>query len=117
MSQQTIVGVNFNGTLVDENEFGYLVAIPGAKEAMHKLKSLNFKIVVYSRMICSDDLKGQEANKIISTLKALGIPYDEVYVGDRLSADFYIDDRAISFKGNWSQTLEELELAVITKEN
>lgn len=40
------------------------------------------------------------------------LPYDEIILDETMDkpvAEFYIDDRAIGYKGDWMQTVNELE--------
>lgn len=101
------VAVDFDETLVSEDENGELHPCPGAAEAMQSLRSKGHRIIVHTCRIGIAMARGrgsQEQAFIISTLDLLGIPFDEVWMGTKLVADCYIDDRAVAYEGNWSAT-------------
>lgn len=89
--------------------------IPGAAAAIGKLKSLGFKIVIYTTrnnsMACHN--KGYNTLELTALVQAkledAKIPYDFIALFKPL-ASYYIDDRAIRFK-NWGQTLEDVRKA------
>ena len=41
-------------------------------------------------------------------LEDSGMYYDEIFPGEKLVADYYIDDRAVPFQGNWSEVLSQV---------
>jgi shikimate 5-dehydrogenase len=48
--------------------------------------------------------------QLIEYLDKNGIVYDQVYVGSgKPMADVYVDDRAIPFSGNWTETAEAVK--------
>ncbi len=77
--------------------------IPGAKEAINSLKN-QYKITVHTTRAKTETGKGA----IIEWLKRYDIHFDCVTVS-KLPAVFSIDDRAITFKGDWSETLQDIK--------
>jgi hypothetical protein len=86
--------------------------LPGAAEAMGKLKSLGYKVVVYTTRNNSMAHHNRWHNALELTalvqakLEDSKIPYDYISLFKPL-ARYYIDDRAIRFN-SWGQTLEEI---------
>lgn len=92
------VAVDFDYTLVKGDAL-----IPGAKEAMQQLRDKGFSIIIFS---CN------RKKWIEKVLNIHDVPYDYIYdssedVG-KPACDFYIDDRAIGFKGDWKATTQEV---------
>lgn len=87
---------------------------PQAKEALQKLKSQGFEIVIFTSRVSPEvaayygqNLKDQYVN-IANWLSNNEIPFDRI-TASKLDADFYIDDRAIYIKnGNWENVLNEI---------
>jgi hypothetical protein len=73
--------------------------IEGTKEAIEKLRK-KFKVVVQSTRCADPD--GKQA--IVDWLEKYDIKVDEV-VAVKPAAVMYIDDRAIQFRGNWTEAL------------
>jgi len=88
---------------------------PQAKEALQKLKSQGFEIVIFTSRVSpevvayyGENLKDQYIN-IANWLSNNEIPFDRI-TASKLDADFYIDDRAIYIKnGNWQNVLNEID--------
>lgn len=101
--------IDFDGVLHDysngyqgENVFGDM--IPGADAATKVLKKNGNTIIIYTTRPVTDELK--------AWLKENNIAYDYINEnpkqpkgsdGCKLIADIYIDDRAICFRGNWTE--------------
>lgn len=79
------------------------LAIPGVVEAINKLKALGFTIIINTTRL--------EVHQIKGYLLHHNIPYDYVNYNpentkqdlhpSKVLADIYIDDRAITFDGDW----------------
>lgn len=90
-----------------ETYFGEL--IPGANECISKLHNEGWTIIIYT---------GRNDKDLVSQfLTNHGIPFDAININPKLKgiersgkplADVYLDDRAISFKGNWEEAYEEI---------
>ena len=80
-----------------------------AKEYIKRLHKEGWTIIIYT---------GRSDNEQVRQfLTTNGIPFDAINVNPRLKglrrsgkplADVYLDDRAVSFKGNWEQVYEEI---------
>jgi len=77
--------------------------VPGAKEAIEALRRSG-RTVLISSVRC-----GHEGGEIAiwEYLKKHGIVVDGV-CRRKPPADFYVDDKAIQFKGNWDQLLYDI---------
>lgn len=105
------IAIDFDGTLVDEDDQGFYHLIPGSREALLDMRARGYRIVIHTcrtGIASSEGRLGQELAVIRQTLDHFSVPYDEIFVGEKMVADFYIDDRAIAFDGNWVTTLETL---------
>jgi hypothetical protein len=110
------VCVDFDGTLYP---FGYLLDGPeplqGAVAAMMALRNEGFKIAIYTSRLSpswyrSEGWDRNEAEMeqfayISQILTRDGIPFDKITC-EKIPAIAYIDDKAVEFKGDWGQTLE-----------
>ena len=88
---------------------------PGAKEAIEKLKNDGYEIVIFSTRAsqgAADEFKTEtedEIQNISNYLKNHGIYFDRI-TGDKIAADFYIDDKAVYIKnGNWKDVLSQIK--------
>lgn len=77
--------------------------IPGAVQAMQKLKSEGAIIVIHS--IWADTEAKCQA--MADWLKYFKIPYDFI-TNKKLDVDFYIDNKGLYFQ-SWDQTLDEIK--------
>jgi hypothetical protein len=48
-----------------------------------------------------------EVEFMTATLEKFEIPYSEIFIGLKIVADLYIDDRAINFNGDWGKTISD----------
>jgi hypothetical protein len=93
------------------NHFGE--PLPGAAEAIQKLKDLGYKIVIYTTRnnAMAHHNEGQNALLLASLvqnqLEKHGIPYDYISLFKPL-ARIYIDDRAVRFY-DWETTLKNVK--------
>ena len=74
--------------------------LAGAKEALEALKAAGWKIIIHS---CN------RPKVIADWMIYYEIPYD--YIWDQVGkpvADWYVDDRAIEFRGSWADVLEKI---------
>ena len=77
--------------------------IPGAKEALIKLRSRGYKIIIHT--VFSGDEREQKV--VEDWLKYYGIPFDEV-TNRKPNASFYIDDNGLRFNGDWEEILNTI---------
>ena len=114
MSHAAVIAIDFDGTLVTVNADGEYEPIAGAREALEDLRDRGVKVVIHT---CRTGLASRnhtlrlELDFIAAKLNEFGIPFDEIYAGEKLVADFYVDDRSIGFRGDWAQTLIDLDAA------
>ena len=111
--------VDWDGTCVEETWPGMGDWLPGAVDALRVL-SLHGKVVIYS-LRCNryelDDCTlrapgAAEAEEALirTKLDSVGLDHIEVYPHDRGKPPgrFYIDDRAVTFTGDWASALKEV---------
>ena len=112
-TQQTVC-VDFDGVIAEYDGFKgadvFGEPIKGAQEALEMLGSkYNWKIIIFTTRLPSP--------KFLEYLKKHKIRYD--YINEnpvqypntnngKPAAHVYIDDRAVTFKGNWMETCEEI---------
>jgi len=108
------VVVDFDGTIT---HFSYpKMGDPqtGVKEALQKLKDLGYEIHIASCRT-NHDLQKYPIDRTMQVrameeyLNEHEIPYDVVLNNDKALGIWYIDDRAIGFRGDWSKVVEEIE--------
>lgn len=100
------LAVDFDNTLMDTKNVlkGYKMgqAMPGATEAMNKLKAGGAIIVIHS--IWADTEAKQKA--MSDWLHYFNIPYDFI-TNIKPDCDIFLDDKAIRFS-NWNQALTDI---------
>lgn len=111
-----VVCVDFDGTIV---KWGPLMqkharGNKGAAKAIRAFKKAGYTVVIFTSRLSptwhessGEDMQTQ-ANYVYETLKNLNIPYDYM-TAEKIPAQFYIDDKAIEFKGdNWDEIAERV---------
>ena len=103
-----VICVDFDGVLYP---FGMLMdspdPIPGAFRALRRLKRAGYRIVILTSRLSARWLtqSGHDAEEqrayIEGLLRRDGIPFD-VITSEKVPAEFYVDDRAIRFTGDWT---------------
>ena len=86
--------------------------VKGAKEAMEKLREEGHKLYIFtvrSNTLFHKKDKLDQAKAMKEWLELHQIPYDKIWTYGKPMADLFIDDRAIGFRGDWNQTLQEVE--------
>lgn len=96
-----------DGTIYDE-------PVPGVKQALEELKEIGYEIIIFSTRAFTRVVKGKTEESqyyaMCSWLAKYEIPYDSIWqeVGKPMGY-VYLDDRAIQFKGNWRETLQNIQ--------
>ena len=107
-----VVAVDLDGTILEYNgwrghsRFGK--PIEGAKEALEELKRRGFIIVIWTTRF--------NTKEIGEYLRRCGIPFDYINenpyqppdCSNKIYADYYIDDRAVEFRGDWASVLGKI---------
>ena len=117
MGKSKIIAVDFDGVIHGyskgwQNGRPYDQPVPGARQAMEKLISEGYHVMIYTTRCNPDYLEGSTVDRVQDVRDYLlinSIPFSEIYTGNgKPKATIYVDDRAIGFKGNWEQTVEEI---------
>lgn len=93
------IGVDFDHTLVNIDQ-----PLPGAKEAMERLKDMGYAIMIHS---CNN------ADWIKKVLRDNDIPFDYIWNPSedkgKPACDAYVDDRGVGFDGDWNKAIQEIQ--------
>lgn len=88
--------------------------VKGAKEVLTELARLGWRVSIYTARFgdenLSDEVVAQWAAEIAEHLKSHGVPFSDVWVGRKPRCDYFIDDKAVHFDGDWDEVLKELTL-------
>jgi phosphoglycolate phosphatase-like HAD superfamily hydrolase len=106
-----IIAVDFDSTLV-ESEDGYYYPVDGAREALQRMKDDGHKIIIYTcrtGIAAADGRLQEEIEFIKHCLAQFELEYDDIFLGEKLIANIYVDDRAVAFEGDWQDTLDQVK--------
>lgn len=84
--------------------------VPGSKEAMEALQEAGHKIYIFStrsNKIFHKKDKVDHDKAMKAWLEKHEIPFDKIWTFGKPMADLFIDDRALPFRGNWDETLDQ----------
>jgi hypothetical protein len=88
---------------------------PGAKESIDKLRKKGYEIVIFSTRVSEKACEELGSNpedafqNIKNYLTNYGIYFDRI-TGEKLAADFYIDDKVVLIKdGNWKDVMSQIQ--------
>lgn len=107
--------IDFDNTIVPWKPVSHYhqKAIKGAANAMRTLKKMGFTIVIFTSRMSptwhkySGEDAGEQMAYVKDTLNRLRIPYD-VITSEKVPAEFYVDDKAIAFDGDWNKAMERI---------
>lgn len=115
------IAVDLDGTILEpppdnqyasetgEHVFGQ--PIEGAKEALQEMIDNGAVVSIYTARQYFADGEDKENELIEAVSKVLGdnkIPFTDVYVGKKPPAHHFIDDKGISFNGDWNVVLDAI---------
>ena len=83
-------------------DYDLLEPIDGAWEALNELSHKGFNIAIHTARSWHD------YDMIRDWLDRYDFNYDQIVCG-KVFAKYYIDDRAIGFRGDWKETLKEIK--------
>lgn len=114
MSQPTIA-VDLDGVILEFKDwkgvYHFGKPIKNAKRSLEMLRKMGFKIVVYSNRLNPVTNDAEPLPVLVELVKKAlekhEIPFDEISVYKPL-AEYYIDDRAIRFGGDWETTMQQV---------
>ena len=99
----------FNSGALNDKPFS------GAKESIDKLKNDGYEIVIFTTRASVENAKTyaydleDEIQNVRNYLINNGIYFDRI-TGDKIAADFYIDDKAVHIKnGNWKDVISQIK--------
>ncbi len=111
------IAVDFDGVIHNYSQGWnggdiYDPPVDGVKEAMERLKAQGHTLYIFTtrtnKIFRKDDKDQKKA--IEDWMQQHEIPYDKIWTYGKPMCDVFIDDRAIQFRGNWEETLKEVEV-------
>ena len=118
MRGNPVVAVDFDHTIVEMLESGSYAIKAGAVEALRSLKSKGCTIVIHTCRIGIAKGNG-DLSDVIETIQSVldqfDVPYDSIHLGTKVVADAYIDDRAVTFRGDWTEAQKEAESLIFER--
>jgi ribonucleotide monophosphatase NagD (HAD superfamily) len=112
------IAIDFDG-VIHEYSKGWTTGqiydppVKGAREALQQLKARGHTIYLFTTRTNSMFRKKDEPDQklmIEAWMKQHDIPYDKIWTFGKPMADIFIDDRALHFRGDWNETLEQVEV-------
>jgi hypothetical protein len=121
-----VICVDFDKTIV---EWGPLMGptplFKGASEAINRFKKAGYKIIIltsrssqtWARSVVGADTTAvntflwEQFTYVAKILTDAGIPWDRI-TAEKVPAEWYIDDKAIEFTGNWDEVVSRILLTV-----
>ena len=95
------IAIDFDNTIVEKPKHGLTTIygrfgklIPGAKETINELYADGYTIYIFTAR--------QETDLVADFLTENRIYFNRIF--NKPEADVYIDDRSITFEGNWLET-------------
>lgn len=121
--RQPWVAIDLDGTILEEIEGGRDVGEielqpplgppkAGSKEALVELARLGWRISIYSARFgderVENDVIARWAKEIATHLEQNEVPFSDIWVGRKPRADYFVDNKAIQFRGDWQDVLTQL---------
>lgn len=106
MSKPRTICIDFDDTICMSDS----TVAPHAKEVITQLHGAGHKVLILTARLNPrlwGELVEGRRQKVITWLEENQIPYADV-LAFKPPADVYIDDKALRFRGDWRDTLEEL---------
>jgi len=109
-----IITVDFDGTICDFNYPNIGAPKEGVKEALRELKDMGYEIHILSCRT-NPELKKypidrqEQVRMMEKYLTDHDIPFDVVLNEFKPLALFYIDDRAIEYRGDWKEVIRKVK--------
>jgi len=115
------IAVDLDGTILEpppdnqyESETGEHVfgqPIDGAREALQEMVDSGAVISIYTArqyFADGDDKENKLIEAVQNTLDEHEIPFTDVYVGKKPPAHYFIDDKGVSFTGDWGMVMDTI---------
>ncbi len=80
--------------------------LPGAQAALRELVDGGARVSIYTARQYFDKDEKRLKSQVAEYLDEQDIPYSDIYVGVKAPCDYYIDDKAVPFKGDWDLVLD-----------
>lgn len=110
---QKTIAIDFDGVLADysngwqgDDVFGEVV--DGASAATEVLKNDGWRIIIFTTRKVSDKLKEWLKDNKISYDYINENPDQPESASGKVIADIYLDDRAVTFRGDWKWTVRDI---------
>ena len=110
-----VVLIDFDGTIFPFGELWSMdPPLPGAKQVTDWLHEHGYKIKIFSSRVskawCEEEEQdcGKHRMYMLWRCAIYGIWIDDIAM-DKEPAEYYIDDKAISFNGDWQLVLDQIK--------